>query len=109
MATNPNSSRNAWVQLYEARSVPQEPETRSPGRPPGMIPRHKVGLTLSQGEVAEIERWQERFSKLAGRKVSAGETIGILTRICSSRFAQMPEFKNIKALSDLVDEMIGRE
>ena len=48
MATNPNSSRNAWVQLYEARSVPSEPETRSPGRPPGMIPRRKVGLTLSQ-------------------------------------------------------------
>jgi len=109
MATNPNSSRNAWVQLYEARSVPSEPETRSPGRPPGMIPRRKVGLTLSQGEVTEIDHWQERFSQLAGRKVSAGETVGILTRICSSRFAQMPELKNLKALSDLVDELIGKE
>ena len=109
MATNPNSSRNAWVQLYEARSVPSEPETRSPGRPPGMIPRRKVGLTLSQGEVTEIDHWQERFSQLAGRKVSAGETVGILTRICSSRFAQLSELKNLKALSDLVDELIGKE
>jgi hypothetical protein len=108
MATNPNTSRNAWVQLYEARSVPSEPEIRAPGRPPGMIPRRKVGLTLSQGEVTEIDHWRERFSQLAGRKVSAGETVGILTRICSSRFAQMAELKNIKALSDLVDEMIGR-
>ena len=86
------------MQLYEARSVPSEPETRSPGRPPGMVPRRKVGLTLSQGEITEIEHWQERFSQLAGRKVSAGETVGILTRICSSRFAQMDEVKTHKAL-----------
>jgi len=46
---------------------------------------------------------------LAGRKVSAGETIGILTRICSSRFAQMGDAKAHKALADLVAELIGIE
>ena len=109
MATVQNPNRNAWVQLYEARSVPTETETRAPGRPPGMIPRRKVGLTLSQGEITEIEHWRERLSDLAGRKVSAGETVGILTRICSSRFAQMDEVKSHKALADLVEELIGKE
>jgi hypothetical protein len=109
MATVQNPNRNAWVQLYEARSVPAETETRSPGRPPGMIPRRKVGLTLSQGEITEIEHWRERLSKLAGRKVSAGETVGILTRICSSRFAQLDEAKTRQALVELVEELIGNE
>lgn len=109
MATAQNPNRNAWVQLYEARSVPAETETRSPGRPPGMIPRRKVGLTLSQGEITEIEHWRERLSKLAGRKVSAGETVGILTRICSTRFAQLDENKTRQALIELVEELIGNE
>jgi hypothetical protein len=97
------------VQLYEARSVPSEPETRSPGRPPGIIPRRKVGLTLSQGEITEIEHWQERFSDLVGRKVSAGETVGILTRICSSRFGHMEDRLLVKELSELVEKLIGEE
>ncbi len=109
MAADPNPNRNAWVQLYEARTIPAETETRAPGRPPGMIPRRKVGVTLSQGEITEIERWRERLSALAGRKVSAGETIGILTRICSSRFAQMDAAKSHKALVELVEELIGKE
>jgi hypothetical protein len=109
MAAVPNPNRNAWVQLYEARSVPAETETRAPGRPPGMIPRRKVGLTLSQGEISEIERWRERLSKLAGRKVSAGETVGILTRICSSRLSQLDEAKARQSLLDLVEELIGKE
>ena len=48
MASTQNPNRNAWVQLYEARRVPNEQEVRAPGRPPGVVPRRKVGLTLSQ-------------------------------------------------------------
>lgn len=109
MAANTNSSRSAWVQLYEARSIPSEPETRSPGRPHGMIPRRKVGLTLSQGEITEIEHWQERFSKLIGRKVSAGETVGILTRICSARLVNLGDDQLSGELSAVVEKLIGEE
>jgi hypothetical protein len=109
MAANTNSNRSAWVQLYEARSVPSEPESRSPGRPPGIVPRRKVGLTLSQGEITEIERWQERFSILMGRKVSAGETVGILARICSARFANLGEELDTQVLSMFVDKLVGEE
>jgi hypothetical protein len=109
MASITNSNRSAWVQLYEARSVPSEPETRSPGRPPGIVPRRKVGLTLSQGEITEIERWQERFSALMGRKVSAGETVGILTRICSARLVLLGEVLDVEVLSALVDRLVGEE
>ena len=75
--------KSAWVQLYQARQIKADiVESRSPGRPPSPIPRRKVGLTLSQGEITELETWQERFSELIGRKLSTGETVGILTRIC---------------------------
>jgi len=61
MASTQNPIRNAWVQLYEARRVPNEQEIRSPGRPPSVVPRRKVGLTLSQGEITELENWRARF------------------------------------------------
>lgn len=97
MASLPNLSRNAWVQLYEARRVSSEPEVRSPGRPPGIVPRRKVGLTLSQGEITELEHWQERFSSLLHRSVSTGETVGILTRICTTRFTRLKADNEIDA------------
>lgn len=109
MSSAQNSSRNAWVQLYEARRVSSEPMTRTPGRPPGIVPRHKVGLTLSTGEVTEIENWQEKFSVLLNRKVSAGETVGILTRICTARYSRLGlELEDLE-LSDLVEKLIGVE
>lgn len=76
----------AWVQLYEARRATKTPQVRPVGRPPSMIPRKKVGVTLSKGEEAELGAWQKRFSSLMGRKVSVGETVGILTRILTARF-----------------------
>jgi hypothetical protein len=109
MAALQNPNRNAWVQLYEARRVPNEPETRSPGRPPGIVPRRKVGLTLSQGEITELENWRERFSQLLHRSVSAGETVGILTRICTTRLSHLKEADNVDALTVLVERLIGEE
>lgn len=101
-------ARTAWVQLYEARRISNEPETRAPGRPPAPIPRRKVGLTLSQGEIYEIETWQARLTALVGRKVSAGETAGILTRICSARFNRLDKDEPM-TLASLVELMVGNE
>jgi hypothetical protein len=109
MASLQNPNRNAWVQLYEARRVPNEPETRSPGRPPGIVPRRKVGLTLSQGEITELENWRERFSGLLHRSVSTGETVGILTRICTARFSRMRDDEEVDALTALVERLVGEE
>jgi hypothetical protein len=107
MASNSSSNKPAWVQLYEARRLAVEYETRSPGRPPAPIPRRKVGFTLSQGEIRELEVWQERFSRLLQRKVSAGETIGILVRISSARASRLLENGESTSLADLVEIMIG--
>lgn len=107
MTFNPGSNKPAWVQLYEARRLAIEYETRSPGRPPAPIPRRKVGFTLSQGEMRELEVWQDRFSKLLLRKVSVGETIGILVRTSSARAAHLLESADLASLADLVDRMIG--
>lgn len=105
--TTPKSS---WVQLYQARQVKTDIiEARSPGRPPSPIPRHKVGLTLSAGEISEIETWQQRLSELTGRKISIGETVGILARICTARFARLENAGTETSLADLVEKMVGEE
>lgn len=109
MASILNPNRNAWVQLYEARRIPNEQEGRSPGRPPGIVPRRKVGLTLSQGEITELENWRERLSGLLNRSVSAGETLGILTRICTTRYNHLKNPEDIETLVELVEKLIGEE
>jgi hypothetical protein len=104
---NPNPpSSNAWVQLYEARRMVNEPQSRPPGRPPSIVPRTKVGLTLTKGEVTELEEWQERLSALLGRKVSIGETVGILSRICTARLDQVQGKTPMTDLNDLVDRLV---
>lgn len=100
--------KTAWVQLYQARQLKAEIQGgRSPGRPPSPIPRRKVGLTLSQGEITELDTWQERLSELLGRKLSTGETVGILTRICSARLVRVTDGKSPDSLVELVEKMVG--
>lgn len=99
------SSSNAWVQLYQARRITNNPQTRPAGRPKSTVPRHKVGMTLAKGEISELEKWQTRLSKLIGRKISIGETVGILSRICSSRLALVPGEK-ARNLDELVALLI---
>jgi hypothetical protein len=105
----PVNNKPAWVQLYEARRVQVEIQSRHAGRPPAIVPRHKVGLTLSQGEIHELEEWQTRFSRMLERKVSTGETIGILTRMCTSRYERLFSKSNApdENLKNLVEKMIG--
>ena len=109
MTSNPGSNKPAWVQLYEARRLAVEYETRSPGRPPAPIPRRKVGFTLSAGEMRELEVWQERFTRLLLRKVSIGETIGILVRVSSARATRLLADGEPDNLADLVEQMIGED
>jgi hypothetical protein len=105
-----NTPKNAWVQLYQARQIKADiVETRPPGRPPSPVPRRKVGLTLSQGEITEIEGWQERLSDLLGRKLSTGETVGLLTRICTARLAHIGGSESIGSLVEMVEKLVGEE
>jgi hypothetical protein len=99
-------SKSAWVQLYEARRAVGTVKTRAPGRPPSPVPRRKIGLTLSQGEISELENWQERFTKLLGRQVSLGETVGILTRICSARLSSLAANGALTSLDKMVEMMV---
>lgn len=107
MNTPAHLNKTAWVQLYEARKGMIEVETRSPGRPPAPIPRRKVGMTLSQGEISELQVWQKRLSGFLNRKVSVGETVGILTRICSGRLERFENKPETKVLAEFVERMVG--
>lgn len=107
MKNGSSQPSNAWVQLYEARRQVNEPQARPVGRPPSIVPRTKVGLTLTKGEVSELEEWQERLTTLLGRKVSIGETVGILSRICTARLEQLPDNYLPTDLNDLVNRLVG--
>lgn len=100
----PKNNRPAWLQLYDARSN-QTQDSRPVGRPPAAVPRYKVGLTLSQGETAELKVWQDRFSEMLGRKISTGETVGILARICTTRLSRLSE-QEYDNMMDLIEHLI---
>ena len=107
MTAKKPSNRSAWVQLYEARQAGLEIKSRPPGRPPSLIPRRKVAMTLSQGEINELDAIQEKLTSIMKRKVSIGETVGIMTRICTARIARISEREEPMTLAELVERMVG--
>ena len=99
----------AWVLLYEARRPTPITRTRPRGRPPRVTPRKATVIHLTDGERLEIDAWQERLSPLLGRKISLGETAGILARICSARLPKVDNGSEVKSLAELVTAMVGGE
>jgi len=103
------TTKPAWVQLYEARRSSPPSRTRSRGRPARVTPRKATVVHLTDGERVEIDAWQKMISPLLGRKVSLGETAGILARICSARLPRINGNLSFDTLSDLVKMMVGEE
>jgi hypothetical protein len=103
------SSKPAWVLLYEARRPTPMARTRSRGRPPRVTPRKATVVHLTDGERMELNTWQERLSPLLGRKISLGETAGILARICSARLPRVQYETDVRSLTELVAIMVGEE
>lgn len=101
------SSKPAWVLLYEARRPTPMTRMRSRGRPPRVTPRKATLIHLTDGERIEMNAWQERLSPLLGRKISLGETAGILARICSARLPKVQNDTDVKSLTELVTIMVG--
>lgn len=103
------SGKPAWVLLYEARRPTPIARTRPRGRPPRVTPRKATVVHLTDGERMEIDTWQERLSPLLGRKISLGETAGILARICSARLPKVENGTEVKSLAELVAAMVGTD
>lgn len=103
------TTKPPWVQLYEARRASPPSRTRTRGRPARVTPRKATVVHLTDGERVEIDSWQKRISPLLGRKVSLGETAGILARICSARLPRINGDLSFDTLSDLVKLMVGEE
>lgn len=103
------SAKPAWVLLYEARRPTPISRTRPRGRPPRVTPRKATVVHLTDGERMEIDSWQERLSPLLGRKISLGETAGILARICSARLPKVENGNEVKSLAELVAMMVGTD
>jgi len=103
------SSKPAWVLLYEARRPTPTSRTRTRGRPARVTPRKATVIHLTDGERLEMDSWQERLAPLLGRKISLGETAGILARICSARLPKVESDSGVKSLSELVSVMVGSD
>lgn len=103
------TAKPAWVQLYEARRPMSLIRTRPRGRPPRVAPRKATVFHLTDGERREVIAWQKRLSALLGRKVSLGETAGILARICSARLPTLDQEDLIDSFADLVKLMVGED
>lgn len=72
-----------------------------------MTPRRATLVHLTDGERTEIDSWQDRISLLLGRKVSLGETVGILARVCSARLPLVERDVAVATLADLVRVLVG--
>ena len=100
-------TKSAWIQLYEARRQAPPTRTRPRGRPPRVTPRRSTLVHLTDGERTEIDSWQARISLLLGRKVSLGETVGILARVCSARLPLVERGETSTTLAKLVRLLVG--
>jgi hypothetical protein len=85
----------SWVLLMESRHAkpPQKEPTGTGerGRPRLNVATSQTSMTLSKGDREAIEFWQGQLSRLLDRKVSMGETVGFLARICQERFTTLDE------------------
>lgn len=80
----------AWLMLIESRHArPPEKEpvgTGERGRPRLNVATTATSMTLSKGDREAIEYWQGQLSEQLNRKVSMGETVGFLARVCMERY-----------------------
>jgi hypothetical protein len=104
---SPAEDKPAWVQLYEARRRTPAPRVRRRGRPSRTVPRKHTSIYLAEGETEELLQWQEILSGLLDRKVSYGETTGILARMCTARLEALDIETLPKSLGQLVELMSG--
>ena len=97
----------SWIMLFESRHAkPPEKEptgTGERGRPRLNVATYQTSMTLSKGDREAIDFWQENLSTLLHRKVSMGETVGFLARVCQERLNQVAETSApLESLQDLV-------
>ncbi len=88
----------SWLMLIESRHArPPEKEptgTGERGRPRLNVATTATSMTLSKGDREAIEYWQGQLSELLNRKVSMGETVGFLARVCQERYQAINDPEN---------------
>jgi hypothetical protein len=114
--TNKKTTRDkkaySWVLLLESRHArPPEKEpigTGERGRPRLNIATYQTSMTLSKGDREAIDFWQEQLSGMLNRKVSMGETVGFLARVCQERLVMLNENgQQPESLVDLVQSFVA--
>lgn len=100
---------SAWLQLYIAQKTrtPSGKPTIRPGRPGRVVAWADLHMEMPQGDLKQVRDWQKRFDVLLNRKVSLGETVGLLARICTARFDVLDPNGVPDDIENLVDLMVG--
>ncbi|MHC1732948.1 MAG: hypothetical protein AB9888_13095 [Bacteroidales bacterium] len=101
----------AWALLHETTS--QKIRSSLPtGRPPRSSPTRKSTVHLTTGDEEAIRQWQAYFSSALDKKVSLGETFGLMARILRERAELLniplhePDTQTQKFL-ELVQKLVG--
>jgi hypothetical protein len=110
--TNREKRTYSWLLLLESRHArPPEKEptggTGERGRPRLNVATYPTSITLSKGDREAIDFWQGQLSTFLGRKVSIGETVGFLARVCQERITALGEAGHQpESLEDLVQSIV---
>jgi len=101
----------AWALLHETKTNQPATSPLPAGRPPRLSPARKSTVHLTSGDEEAIHLWQNVFSEVLGKKVSLGETFGLLARICQERAAMLDlslnDYHGPDRLVDLIQKLVG--
>lgn len=83
----------AWARVYlasrERLNIQNPAMQRSKGRPQRSTPVKKTTIYLSPDDKNALLYWQIKFTAIAKRKVSLGETVALLARTARDRLDAM--------------------
>jgi hypothetical protein len=100
----------AWARVYLAsreRLNIQDPERQRPkGRPQRSTPVQKTTIYLSPDDKDAVLYWQKRFSVIAERKVSLGETVALLARTARERLDAMGGVESYTDMESVLSALI---
>jgi hypothetical protein len=106
-----NEGAPAWLQLYLTRHMPKDSQPAIPGsvgRPSREVPVTRTTIYLTAKDKKILSTWQKYFGSLIGKeKVSIGEALSLLIRICDDRLIAVGGKGQFDDITELTRVMIS--
>ncbi|MCJ7625395.1 MAG: hypothetical protein MUO76_18000 [Anaerolineaceae bacterium] len=100
----------AWARVYlasrERLNIHAPDMQRSKGRPQRNTPVQKTTIYLSPDDKNAVLYWQIKFSEIAERKVSLGETVALLARTSRDRLDTMGGVESFTDMESILSALL---